>query len=419
MSEQKTIVVGLSGGIATYKTPELVRLYQKAGYKVKVMMTQASTQFISPLTFEALTHETVYTSLFTSQETFQNPSQHPIQQATFNPIPHITLADEADLMVVAPATANIIAKLAHGIADEIVSTTCLAAHCPLIIAPAMNVHMYNSQATQANLEILKKRGVEIVEPKSSMLACGYEGKGALADVEAIFATSLSALTKKDLKGRRILITAGPTQEAIDPVRFIGNRSSGKMGIALAKQALERGAEVDLVCGPIANNLIYQVNYYRGLTLTRVVSAQDMYDACMKLAPSVDIIICAAAVADYRVKGVSPTKLKKGRANLDTLHMEENPDILASLGKRFSETKLVVGFAAETEDLISNAQAKLQKKNAHFIVANDVSQAYSTFGSDTNKVALITQDRVIETEVGSKTQIAETIFNLIAESKLRE
>lgn len=394
-ASQKTVLLGITGCIAAYKACEVLRGLQKAGVRVKVVMTEHATQFVGVTTFRALTHEPVAVGLFDEGQ---------------DPIHHISLADECDVFAIVPATANVIAKLAQGVADDLLTTTALATEAPVVIAPAMNVHMYENVATQENIATLQERGFTFINPVQGHLACGYEGAGKLADVDTIVACILEELhTTNELAGKRVLITAGPTHEPIDPVRFIGNRSSGKMGFALAKACMQRGAEVTVVAGPVTARPPF------GCTVHSVETAEEMLAAARSSFDAADIIICAAAVADYRPQQAADHKLKKGIDTLTTIELVENPDILRTLAQLNQEQgghKIVVGFAAETDNVIANAQAKLARKGANMIVANDVSQADSTFGSNTNKVTLITPDAAETHDTLPKSQVAHVIIDKI-------
>lgn len=365
----KTIVLGVSGGIAAYKSAELIRLLTARGATVKVMMTRNACEFITPLTLQTLSGNPVATETFNLTQESQ--------------IGHIRLADTADLIVIAPASANIIAKAASGIADDIVTTVLLAAHCPVAFAPAMNVHMYNHPTVTENLARLAARGVAIIEPQEGALACGYEGKGRLCDPAAIVEELERLATPADLAGERILVTAGPTQEAIDPVRFVSNRSSGKMGYALARAAWLRGAEVKLVSGPSA------LATPRGVERIDTVSAAELLEATSRNFSWCSTLIMAAAVADFRPATVAPHKVKK-RAQGMRLELaaieDEMPRLAAQKGNR-----VLIGFAAETQDTETNAMNKLQAKGLDLIVANDVTMAGAGFGVDTNIVTLIERD----------------------------
>ncbi len=388
--KDKRIVVGVSGGIAAYKAVELVRLLISGGAKVRVCMTKNGTKFVTPLTFEAITGEKVIWDMF-SQE---GPE-----------ISHISWAKYAELIAIAPATANIISKLAHGIADDFLTTMILAAGCPILICPSMNSKMYQNPVILQNIQLLRNRGIRVMEPSEGELACGEIGPGRLPDPEDIVYEIRYLLSSKDLEGRRIVVTAGPTWEAMDPVRFITNRSSGKMGYALAREAYLRGAEVVLISGPSNERPP------RGIEFINVSSAREMKDAVLDKAKRADAIIKAAAVSDYRPKYRAKSKIKKGVESL-TLELVKNPDILSELGKKRSKRRCVlVGFAAETEDVIQNAKKKLKEKNLDFIVANDVSRKDSGFQTDTNLVKIIHRDgRVQELPLLKKEMVANIILD---------
>ena len=395
MLMNKNIVVGISGGIATYKVPELVRLLRKAKVKVHVIMTQNAQEFVGPVTFQTVSNNPVITEMFA-----------PIMTSE---VAHIALADKADLMVVAPATANVIAKFASGMADDFLSTTVLATRAPVLLAPAMNVNMYRNSATQENLQILKKRGFFIVGPEKGELACGWEGTGRMSEVENIFHDIKIILEPKNLKGERILVTAGPTREPIDPVRFISNRSSGKMGYALARAASVRGADVTLITGPT------NIDYPAGVETIPVVTAAQMFEETLQCYKSMTTVIMAAAVGDFRLAQPVEKKIKKQNSSLD-LSLIKNPDILAAMGKD-KDSCFLVGFAAETDDLLNNAQKKLKTKNVDLIVANDVTKQGAGFDSDTNIVTLITPDgQLEELTKSSKHQIAHKILDKITAIK---
>ncbi len=392
--EQKTVVIGVSGCIAAYKTCEILRGLQKAGVRVKVVMTEHATHFVDPLTFRSLTHEPVAVGLF------DDPS---------DPIHHISLAQEADLLLLAPCTANVMAKVAHGIADDLLTTTVLATTAPVLVAPAMNVHMYENAATQANMGTLKNRGFHFVEADSGYLACGDVGKGRLAEPAHIVDACLKLLEatqegpEQDYLGKRVMVTAGPTVEPIDPVRYLTNRSSGKFGYALAAAAAQRGAQVTLVSGPVA------LPAPEGVTMEYVERAQDMLEAASAAFEQADIALFAAAVADVRPAAPAEKKLKKGinDEELRAIQLVENPDILKTLGHK-KQHQVVVGFAAETNDVVSNANKKLAKKNADMIVANEVG-ANKTFGKDDDEIWLVTSNGVEHVEPAPKTQLAHTIL----------
>ena len=371
--ENKNIVLGISGGIAAYKSAELLRLYIKAGASVRVIMTQNAQAFVGPLTFEALSRQSVCTNLF---EKSGNAS-----------IRHIEWAEKADVVVIAPATANIIGKLANGIADDALSTFMLAVTCPAILCPSMNTHMFESNAVQRNLEMLRSDGYFIIDPESGNLACGTTGPGRLPEPEDIFDRTVCYLTPKDLKGKKLLVTAGPTREPIDPVRYISNPSSGKMGFAVATAAEYRGAEVTLITGP--SNLLSPNN----VRVIRVNTAQEMAQAVFEYTEYSDIVIKAAAVSDYRPANRSEQKIKK-QADQLVLSLEKTRDILKEIGKN-KNGKILVGFAAETEHLERHAQQKLVEKNLDIIVANIVGYPDSGFDADTNTVTLFYKDRAKE------------------------
>lgn len=367
-----TVLLCVTGCIAAYKSCEVVRGLQKAGMRVKVCMTEHATSFVGPTTFRALTHEEVAVDLF------DNPS---------DPIHHVSLAQEPDLVLVAPATANVIAKLAHGLADDLLTTTLLATPAPILVAPAMNVGMWKARATQDNIELLKSRGIGIIPPATGYLACGDVGEGKLADVDVIVESALSALMRKGaLEGERVLITAGGTREAIDPVRYIGNRSTGKMGHALAAAACAMGAQVTLVTSSTSCPVP------QGVEAIRVESAQQMFEAVSANFDDCTMLVCAAAVADYTPIQVAPEKLSKADGLLTSIELTPTTDILATMSS-IKGDRVVVGFAAETNGLGERAQAKLARKGCDAIVANDVSCEHSTFGSDTDEVLWITADGI--------------------------
>lgn len=393
MLKGKNIVLGVCGGIAAYKIVELASRLTKAGATVSVVMTQAATEFVTPLTFREITGQPVIVSMWDEPKRWN--------------IEHIALAQRADLFVIAPATANMIAKMAHGIADDMLSTTLLATEAPILVVPAMNDKMFLHLATQKNIEKLREFGYQILDPATGHMACGTFGPGRLPEPVCIFEEAKSILqSKQDLVGQRFLITAGGTREAIDPVRYIGNRSSGKMGVALAKMAKERGAEVHLIVGALS------VPVPGGIEITTVENTDEMREAVLRSLPASTVVIKAAAVADYRVISPEAQKIKKN-SELLTLELTKNPDILAEIG-RLKTNQVVVGFAAETQDLIQNAQKKLKSKNADLIVANDVSQAGSTFNSDTNHVKILNRTgEVLELPLLSKEDTANQILDQIA------
>lgn len=381
---QKTVLLCVTGCIAAYKSCEIARALQKAGVRVKVCMTEHATSFVGPTTFRALTREEVAVDLF------DNPS---------DPIHHISLAKEPDVVLIAPATANVVAKVAHGQADDLLTTTVLATDAPVVVAPAMNVGMWQAEATQKNIATLEQRGFDIVRPATGYLACGDTGEGKLADVDDIVARTLVALeTSQALAGERVLITAGGTREAIDPVRYIGNRSSGKMGHALARAARAMGAEVTLVTAST------QLSIPFGVEGVRVESAAQMLDAVSQRFAACTMLICAAAVADYAPAHPAPHKLSKADGELTHIDLVKTADILAEMS-RVKGKRVVIGFAAETNDLVRRARAKLERKGCDAIVANDVSRAESTFGSDTNAVTWVSSQGVEELPCTGKQALA--------------
>jgi phosphopantothenoylcysteine decarboxylase/phosphopantothenate--cysteine ligase len=394
MLKGKTILIGVTGSIAAYKAADLASRLMKQHAQVHVIMTENGAKFVSPITFETLTGRKCITDTFDRNY----PSDHPIE------VEHISLAKKADLVMVAPATANIIAKMACGIADDMLSTTLLACTCPVLVSPAMNTHMYEHPATQANLDILRARGVKIIEPASGHLACGDEGKGKLPDPAFLVDCILAEIAcPKDLAGKKILVTAGPTCEAIDPVRFITNHSSGKMGYAIAQAAALRGADVTLVSGPVS------LAPPLGVRLVKITSARDLFAAVTAVSESQDIIIKAAAVADYRPAAVSDEKIKKADNDLSIL-LARTEDTLQYLGSHKPEGQILCGFAMETSDMENRARIKLKKKNLDMIVANNVKGAGAGFGTDTNVVTFITQDTTEQLEIMSKESVAMKLLD---------
>jgi phosphopantothenoylcysteine decarboxylase / phosphopantothenate---cysteine ligase len=386
---QKNVVLGVSGGIACYKAVELVRLLVKEQYTVQVIMTRGAMHFVTPLTFQTLSARPVATDTF-------NLTQE-------SEIGHINLADSADVFVVAPATANVIGKIAAGIADDLLTTVLMATQAPVLIAPAMNIHMYENPILQENLRKLRRVGYEILEPDEGHLACGYEGKGRLPDPEAILEQIRGQLKKKDLAGEKLVVTAGPSREPLDPVRYISNRSSGKMGYALARAAARRGAEVVLVSGPTA------LTPPAGVKLTPVNTAAEMRQAILDEYAGCTAVIMAAAVADYHAVKFSADKIKRDTGPLD-VRLEPNPDILKELGQR-KDGKLLIGFAAETRNLDANAEKKLREKNLDMIVANDVTKEGSGFDGDTN-IATIFDCRGATRALSlmTKDELADKVFD---------
>lgn len=398
------IALGVTGGIAAYKAAEIVRLLQDRGVGVQVVMTEAAQEFIRPLTFAALSGEKVITGMFAAGD------EHPNLDSA---VEHIGVAQSIDALLVAPATADTIAKFAHGIANDFLSTLYLATKAPVILAPAMNVNMWEHAATRANLEVLRQRGVHVVEPGSGYLACGMIGAGRLADPEHIVAATLERLgVSQDLAGETVLVTAGPTHEPIDPVRYLGNRSSGKMGYALAEAALRRGARVILVSGPTA------LTPPSAAETIFVETAQEMRTAVLDRWEHAGIIVMAAAVADYHVKNAAGEKIK--RNGPIELQLEPNPDILADLGSlRHASGKVspvLVGFAAETENLLENARAKLTKKRVDIIVLNDVSRADIGFNSDRNAVTIVTVTEATPVVEAGKLEIAQKILDAVVRKR---
>ena len=390
----KTVLLGVTGGIACYKSANLASALVKQGANVQVLMTKNATEFIGPHTFESLTGNRVSVDTFDRNYQFQ--------------VEHIALADQADLVLVAPATANVLAKLAHGLADDMLTTTILACNCPKIAAPAMNTKMYENPVTQDNLDILRKYGWEIVEPASGRLACGAVGRGKMPEPEDLLETVLHALShEKDMSGLKVLVTAGPTREALDPVRYLTNHSTGKMGYAIAKAAAARGASVTLVSGPVN---LKKPPY---MEVVDIVSAQDIFDAVTSRAPDQDIIIKAAAVADYRPATVAEDKIKKSGNDSDlSLPLARTSDILAWLGEHRAPGQFLCGFSMETRDMVANSKKKLEKKHIDLIAANNLKQAGAGFGVDTNVLTLIAADGAKELPLMSKEEAAHALLDEI-------
>jgi len=396
------IALGVSGGIAAYKAAEIVRLLQDRGIRVQVVMTAAAQEFVRPLTFAALSGEKVITSMFGSG----GDEQANVESA----IEHIAIAQAIDALLVAPATADVLAKFAQGIANDFLSTLYLATTAPVVVAPAMNVNMWNHVATQMNLEILRKRGVRIVEPGSGYLACGMTGAGRLAENETIVAAVMEALgASQDLAGETGLVTAGPTREKIDPVRYLTNRSSGRMGYAIAEAALRRGARVLLVSGPTA------ITAPEATEVTRVETAEEMLAAVLKLLSEATVVIKTAAVADFRPKRAAGQKIK--RKGEMTLELEPTADILAEVARR-KTFQVVVGFAAETENVLENARKKLSSKSLDAIVVNDVSREGVGFDSDRNAATIISQSEVVEVPETSKWEVAQRVLDQVVKLRKR-
>ncbi len=389
--KDKHIVLGVSGSIAAYKIASLASMLMKRQADVTVIMTQNATNFIHPITFESLTGNKCLV------DTFDRNFQHSVE--------HVSLAKQTDVILVAPASANVIAKAAHGIADDMLTTTLLACQCPKIVAPAMNTRMYHNPVVQDNLKILEKYGMEVVTPDSGYLACGDTGEGKMPEPEALYEAIVKALTPKDMAGMKGLVTAGPTQEKLDPVRYISNHSTGKMGYAVARAAMMRGAEVTLVSGKVA------IQPPAGVNTVPVVSAADMAQAVKASAQDQDIIIKAAAVADYRPLKAADEKMKKKDGEL-TIALERTEDILAYLGAHRREGQFICGFSMETEHMLENSRVKLEKKNMDMIVANNLRQEGAGFGTDTNVVTLLTREETLELPILSKEEVADRLLTFI-------
>jgi len=391
----REIVLGVTGGIAAYKSAEIVSRLRHLGANVHVIMTKNATEFVSPLTFQTLSANQVVTDTFAAPEYWN--------------VEHVALAKLAEVFVIAPATANILAKMANGIADDMLSTTVLATKAPILTAPAMNTGMWTAEATKQNVETLKERGVLMIGPESGILACGDEGAGRMSEPETIVEEICRILKrKKDFAGKKVLVTAGATRERLDPVRFITNDSSGKMGFAIAMAARDRGAEVTVIRGRVTAEIP------AGIHVIPVESAQDLYDAMMKEAPEQDIIIQAAAVSDYRPAEQKDQKIKKVNGGNLMLELTENPDVAKAIGEKKKPGQTLVGFAAETDNVEKNAQSKLKKKNLDMIVANDVTKPGAGFNVDTNIAALITAEGIEEQPLQTKRQLAEKILDRILE-----
>ena len=385
------VVLGVTGGIAVYKACELLRLLQKRGIDVFVVMTQNACRFVAPLTFETLSGHPVAVDTFDRPQTWE--------------VEHIALAKRADLFLIAPATANIMGKMACGIADDMLSTTVMATRAPVLVAPAMNTGMWENAAVQQNVKTLRARGVEIVAPVSGHLACGDSGAGKLEDVAVIAERACKLLfAKKDMEGLRVMVTAGPSREALDPVRYISNRSSGKMGYAIAQAAQKRGAVVTLLSGPVA------IEAPQGVKLVPFTTTQELLDRASELAQEQDLLIQAAAPADYRAKEIAPQKIKKQGGEPMTFTLVENPDVAATLGKTKRSGQVFVGFAAETNDVLAHARDKLARKNLDMIVANDVTRPGAGFDVDTNIVTFITKDGQEALPMMSKAEVAQRILD---------
>lgn len=387
----KHIVLGVTGSIAAYKTASLASMLMKQKADVTVIMTPNATNFINPITFESLTGNKCLVDTFDRNFEFQ--------------VEHVSLAKQTDVLLVAPASANVIAKAARGIADDMLTTTLLACTCPKIFAPAMNTRMYHNPIVQDNMKTLVSYGMEVIRPARGYLACGDTGEGKMPDPEVLYEYIVKALTPKDMSGKKVLVTAGPTREKIDPVRYISNHSTGKMGYAIARQAMMRGADVTLVSGKVSIEPPMEVK------TVPVVSAADMAQAVKEAAPEQDIIIKAAAVADYRPRVTADEKLKKKDEEL-SVELERTEDILAFLGTHRKEGQFLCGFSMETEHMLENSRAKLEKKNIDMIVANNLKQEGAGFGTDTNVVTFLTRDETVELPIMSKEEVADRLLDHI-------
>ena len=393
--EKKCVVVGVTSSVAAFKAVQLVSDLLKLNLDVEVIMTKNATEFITPLQFSSLTKHQTYV------DTFARVADYKVE--------HISLAKKADAFIIAPATANVIAKVVNGLADDMLTTTFLAATCPKIIAPAMNTAMYDNPITQANLNKAREYGIEVVEPTSGLLACGDSGRGKLADIDSLIATILKALeTNKILSGKHVLVSAGPTQEALDPVRYISNHSSGKMGYEIARAAYNMGAEVTLVSGPTNLKLPY------GVKVINIKSAQDMFDAITSIYDAQDYVIKAAAVADFRPASVNDNKIKKQGSSTMEVNLVSNPDILKYLGEHKTHQK-ICGFAMETQDVKENAYKKFKSKNCDMLVVNDLFKKGAGFKGDTNVVSIFSHDKVEDLELMSKKDLAKVILEKLVEA----
>jgi len=388
--KNKNILIGVCGGIAAYKVCELIRLLKKNEANVKVIMTKNAQKFITSLTLQTLSQNKVYTDTFESEYSYD--------------IEHISLTTWADILVVAPATANIIGKFANGIADDLLTTTFLAFDKPVLIVPAMNSNMFENAIVQQNIQKLKLVGINFVQPESGFLACGVYGKGRYPENQKILIEIEKLLCSQDLAGKKVLITAGPTREYLDPIRFISNRSSGKMGYALAEEAYKRGAKVTVISGPV------NINTYADIEIINVQTAFQMYHKVKDIYMQYDILIFSAAVADYRPKSVSENKIKKENRDELAIELVKNPDILKFVGDNKKPGQIIVGFSAETENVIENSQEKLKTKNADLIVANNVLEEGAGFDVDTNIVTLISKEKIENLPKMSKSEVAERIFD---------
>lgn len=392
MKDKKCVVVGVSGGVAVYKALDVISRLRKKDVEVHVIMTKSATEFVTPLSFQSLSQNMVITDMFAEPKAWE--------------IQHISLAKKADLMLIVPATANIIGKVANGIADDMLSTTIMATKAPVVFCPAMNTNMYENPIVQRNISLLKELGYEFIEPASGRLACGDEGKGKLQDTEIIAEETLRRLhSTKDLLGKKVVVTAGPTMVPIDPVRILTNRSSGKMGYSIAEEARDRGAEVVLISGPTS------LRKPNGIKFIDIKTNEDMFNAIKNEFKDADIVIKSAAVADYKAKNYSNEKIKKTGDDLNLI-FERDRDILKTLGD-MKENQILVGFAAESSNLKENAKGKLERKNLDYIVANDISKPETGFASDENKVTIISKSgEEVSLEKMSKREVAKNIFDII-------
>ncbi|MDU7110241.1 MAG: bifunctional phosphopantothenoylcysteine decarboxylase/phosphopantothenate--cysteine ligase CoaBC [Clostridium perfringens] len=392
MKDKKCVVVGVSGGVAVYKALDVISRLRKKDVEVHVIMTKSATEFVTPLSFQSLSQNMVITDMFAEPKAWE--------------IQHISLAKKADLMLIVPATANIIGKVANGIADDMLSTTIMATKAPVVFCPAMNTNMYENPIVQRNISLLKELGYEFIEPASGRLACGDEGKGKLQDTEIIAEETLRRLhSTKDLLGKKVVVTAGPTMVPIDPVRILTNRSSGKMGYSIAEEARDRGAEVVLISGPTS------LRKPNGIKVIDVKTNEDMFNAIKNEFEDADIVIKSAAVADYKAKNYRNEKIKKTGDDLNLI-FERDRDILKTLGD-MKENQILVGFAAESSNLKENAKGKLERKNLDYIVANDISNQETGFASDENKVTIISKSgEEVSLEKMSKREVAKNIFDII-------
>ncbi|MBS3810331.1 MAG: bifunctional phosphopantothenoylcysteine decarboxylase/phosphopantothenate--cysteine ligase CoaBC [Halanaerobiales bacterium] len=389
--DKKNILLGVTGGIAAYKMVNVASGLTKKGHDVHVIMTDSAQEFISPICFKTITGFVVESDLF--------------EQTKDQEVKHITLADNADLMLIGPATANIIGKVANGIADDLLSTIVTAVRSPVIIAPSMNVNMFNNPILQDNINYLKQKGYDMINPAEGRLACGYVGKGRLPEPEMLIEYVLKKLTDKDLANKKILVTAGPTRERIDPVRYITNKSSGKMGYALAKRAAYRGAKVKLISGPTT------LSRPLGVDFERVETALDLYNSVMDCFEDFDIIVMAAAVADFTPKDYAADKLKKGNQDNFILDLKRTNDVINKVVKNKDKEQVVVGFAAESKDLIENAEKKLINKGLDMIVANDIKNK-KIFNQDESEVVVITEEKKIDISRSAKENIADRIYDML-------